>query len=234
MKPIDPPKRYKVLLVEGRKLLREGLCALLERHDDIQIVGEADDGRSAPRLIRSVGADVVVLNVIPPQQGAVEHVRRIVSQFPAVRVVVLTMDPTSPLLRELVNVGAHACLTKESSATELVDAIRAVMNGKTFLSPPLLDVMAGGYARPYPPSPVVAPRPLAPREREILARIAAGETTKEIARALGVGTKTVETHRRRMMQKLNKHTVAELTKYAVIEGLTPLEPTPVFVNAQYQ
>jgi DNA-binding NarL/FixJ family response regulator len=230
MKPIDTPKRYKVLLVEGRKLLREGLCALLERHEDIEIVGEADDGRSAPRLIRGVGADVVVLNVIPPQQGAVEHVRQIVSQFPDVRVVVLTMDPTSPLLRELLNVGAHACLTKESSATELVEAIRAVMGGRTFLSPPLVDMVMNGVSRPHQPLPAVV-RPLAPREREILARIAAGETTKEIARALGVGTKTVETHRRRMMHKLNKHSVAELTKYAVIEGLTPLEPTPTLVDS---
>ena len=222
MKTTATPEGIKVLLIEGRRLLREGLCALLERHDDIEIVGEVEDGRSAPKLIRALRVDVVVLNVIPPQQGTVEHVRQIARQFAHVRIVVLTMDPTSPLLRELLNVGAHGCLTKESSATELVEAIRAVTAGETFLSPPLADVMAHGNAPPRRPSRVVA-RPLAPREREILARIAAGESTKEIARALGVGTKTVETHRRRMMQKLNKHSVAELTKYAVREGLTPLE-----------
>ncbi len=224
--PTSPP--CKVLLVEERKLLREGLCALLERHHDLEIVGEVDDGPSALKVVGALAVDVVVLNVIPQQQGGVEHVRRLAKAFPGVRIVVLTMDPTAPLLRELLNVGAHGCLTKESSATELVEAIRMVRSGTTFLSPRLVDVMVSGAAvNGYAgPAVVVVPRPLAPREREVLGRIAGGETTKEIARALGVGTKTVETHRRRMMQKLNKHNVAELTKYAVLEGLTPLESSP--------
>ncbi|HEV2294278.1 MAG TPA: response regulator transcription factor [Tepidisphaeraceae bacterium] len=221
MTPENQPHTLKVLLAEGRKLLREGLCALLERHEDIRVVGEVDDSRAAAKLIPALAVDVVVLNVIPPQYGRADVVRAITKSFPDVRVVVLTLDPTPQLLRELLNVGAHGCLTKESSATELVDAIRTVMTGKSYLSPRLVDVMVNGYARPTSAPPV---RPLAPREREILQRIAAGESTKEIARALRVGTKTVETHRRRLMQKLNKHSVAELTKYAVLEGLTPLEP----------
>ena len=213
--------RIQVLLIEGRKLLREGLCALLERHDDIKVVGEVEDARSVSKLIRSLGVDVVVLNVIPQQVGGVDLVHAITKSCPSVRVVALTMDPTPHLLRALLNVGTHGCLTKQSSATELVEAIRAVMKEQTYLSPALEDLIANSE-----PDASMSPaprRPLAPREREILQRIAGGETTKEIARALGVGTKTVETHRRRMMQKLNKHSVAELTKYAVREGLTPLE-----------
>ena len=165
---------------------------------------------------------MVVLNVIPPQVGGVDLVHAITKSCPNVRVVALTMDPTPHLLRDLLNVGVHGCLTKQSSATELVEAIRTVMTDTMYLSPALVDLVANGNGHPLP-APSIPTRPLAPREREILQRIAGGETTKEIARALGVGTKTVETHRRRMMQKLNKHSVAELTKYAVREGLTPLE-----------
>ena len=210
-----------VLLVEGRKLLREGVVALLERHDHIKVVGEAEDGRSAAKLIRALAVDVVVLNVIPPQANTIKLVSSVAKENPDVRMVVLTMDPSSQFLRELLSAGAHGCLTRQSSATELVEAIRTVTTGKTYLSPSLVDVLLNGYA---PSAKERAPVPLlTSREQEILARIAAGQTTKQIAGALGVSAKTVETHRRRVMQKLNKHSVAELTKYALAAGLTPLE-----------
>jgi len=222
MKDTSTSSAIQVLLVEGRKLLREGLCALLERHDDIKVVGEVDDGHAVTKLVRALSVDVVVLNVIPLQVGGIDLVHALTKSCPDVRIVALTMDPTPHLLRDLLNVGVHGCLTKQSSATELVEAIRTVMTDTTYLSPALVDLVANGNGHALP-VPSIPTRPLAPREREILQRIAGGETTKEIARALGVGTKTVETHRRRMMQKLNKHSVAELTKYAVREGLTPLE-----------
>ena len=222
MKDMSPSNAIRVVLVEGRTLLREGLCALLERHEDMKVVGEFDESRSVTKLVGALAVDVVVLNVIPPQVGGIDLVKALAKHCPDVRIVALTMDPTPHLLRDLLNVGVHGCLTKQSSATELVEAIRTVMTDTTYLGPALVDLVASsnGDASPTPSIPT---RPLAPREREILQRIAGGETTKEIARALGVGTKTVETHRRRMMQKLNKHSVAELTKYAVREGLTPLE-----------
>jgi DNA-binding NarL/FixJ family response regulator len=159
---------------------------------------------------------VVVLTLTPRQPAETELVQAIAMGCPGVRIVALTLDPAPHFLRELLAVGAHGCLNRESSATELVEAIRTVMAGKTYLSP-RVDAVLHGYTRP-------ARAPLAPREREVLARIGAGDTTKEIARSLGVGTKTVETHRRRLMHKLGRHSVAELTKYAVLEGLTPLEP----------
>ena len=223
MKAIPALGPINVVLVEGRKLLREGLCALLERHDDIKIVDEVEDAQSVTKLVRTLAVDVVVLNVIPPQVGGVDLVQRLTSAHPQVRFVVLTMDPTPRLLQDLLTAGAHGCLTKRSSATELVEAIRTVMTEKIYLSPSLADAVLDGEPREAARVAAAPIRPLAPREREILQRIASGESTKSIARALGVGTKTVETHRRRMMQKLNKHTVAELTKYAVLEGLTTLE-----------
>ena len=222
MKETSASNAIRVVLVEGRKLLREGLCALLERHEDVKVVGEVDESRSVTKLVGALAVDVVVLNVIPAQVGGIELARAIRKSCPDVRIVALTMEPTPHLLRDLLNIGVHGCLTKQSSALELVEAIRTVMADTTYLSPSLVDLVASGDGHASPP-PSIPTRPLAPREREILQRIAGGETTKEIARALGVGTKTVETHRRRMMQKLNKHSVAELTKYAVREGLTPLE-----------
>ena len=232
-----------VLIAENRKLLREGLCALLSQYPEICVVGEVEDARAALVQYKALSADVLVITAMAAHGVGIEMVRTMIDSAPALRVIVLTVDPSPHFLHELLGAGIHGCLNKDSSATQLVDAIRAVMSGGTYVSPRLLDVMvakndgadgvsrADGDAlhestRASATAAVAAPpptRPLAPREREILRRIAGGESTKQIARALGVGTKTVETHRRRLMHKLNMHTVAELTKYAVIHGLTPLE-----------
>jgi len=237
MKPnLENSGQCNVLIAENRKLLREGLCALLGQYAEIRVVGEVEDARAALAQYKAVAADVLVITGIAVQGCGIEMVRSITDSAPALRVIVLTVDPSPHFLRELLGAGIHGCLNKDSSATQLVDAIRAVMSGGTYVSPKLLDVMvapgdgaSGADGDVVDESPRAAPvaslptRPLAPREREILRRIAGGESTKQIAHALGVGTKTVETHRRRLMHKLNKHTVAELTKYAVIHGLTPLE-----------
>ena len=241
MKPLrDNSDQWNVLIAENRKLLREGLCALLGPYPEIRVVGEVEDVRAALAQYQALSADVLVITVIAAQGGGIEMVRMIIDSAPALRVIALTVDPSPRFLHELLGAGIHGCLNKDSSATQLVDAIRAVMSDGTYVSPMLLDVMvarsdgasgADGDAlhestRASATATIAArppTRPLAPREREILRRIAGGESTKQIARALGVGTKTVETHRRRLMHKLNKHTVAELTKYAVIHGLTPLE-----------
>jgi DNA-binding NarL/FixJ family response regulator len=240
----DHPIRWNVLIAENRKLLREGLCALLVQYPEVRVVGEVEDARAALAQYKALSADVLVITAMAASGGGLDMVRAIAEAAPSLRLIVLTVDPSPQFLRGLLGTGVHGCLNKDSSATELVDAVRAVMAGGTYVSPKLLDVMASagasadaelkaadqspsaaaaavvGAVTPLPPP---ATRPLAPREREILRRIAGGESTKQIARSLGVGTKTVETHRRRLMHKLNKHTVAELTKYAVIHGLTPLE-----------
>jgi two-component system NarL family response regulator len=231
----------KVVLAEGSKLLREGLRALLEQcgGGEMRIVGEAADSTGALKLVRALSVDVLVLSVVAPHNGSATVIRTIARSFPHLGIVALSMDSSRHHAHLLLDAGAHACLAKESAATELVEAIRLATPRRAYLSTRLVDMVlrggdgnrAGGNASAAdadlgadgatrePPRE----RPLAPREREILSRIASGESTKEIARALGVGTKTVETHRRRLMHKLNRHTVAELTKYAVIEGLTRLE-----------
>jgi DNA-binding NarL/FixJ family response regulator len=233
MKPNPHSDRCKVLIAEDRTLLREGLCALLGQYDEIRVVGEVEDARAALLQRAAPAADVLVMTAMASQGRGIDVVRALVDGAPGLRLIVLTVDASPPFLRDLLETGIHGCLNKDSSATQLVDAIRTVMAGERYVSPKLLDAMATAGAHADAPSPTPPPpraaastppaRPLAPREREILRRIAGGESTKQIARALGVGTKTVETHRRRLMHKLNLHSVAELTKYAVIHGLTPLE-----------
>ena len=213
--------KINVLLADGRKLLREALSLLLEKQEDVRVIGEAEDGHDAVRLVKALSVHVVILNPTPATPSVSELVRSILKARPRVRVIVLTFNPAVEFVQDILDAGALGCLTKECAGAELMAAVRAVLENKLYLSPSLVDRVVKRYVRPSTRS--TPERSLAPREREILRHIAAGQTTKEIAAALGVGTKTVETHRRRIMEKLNRHSVAELTKYAVLEGLTALE-----------
>jgi DNA-binding NarL/FixJ family response regulator len=214
-----------VLISDGRKLVREGLAMLLARHDDIRVVGEADDSRSAAKLVAPLAAEVVVVNL--PQAGIMSEVpiarqivRELVGAQPRVRVIILGMRLAPPEVRELIAAGAAGCLTKECASEELVAAVRAVAAGKVHLGALLAEEVVRRYVKPSNGSPS-RPR-LAPREAEVLRRIAAGQSTKEIAHVLGVGTKTVETHRRRLMGKLDRYSIAELTQYALMTGMIAL------------
>jgi DNA-binding NarL/FixJ family response regulator len=211
-----------VLLADGRKLLREGLSALLEKHTDIRVVGEADDGEAAARLVRPLGVNVVVLNLAPPATSGIEVVSSIASAKKEVKVLALMFAPAAHTVRELLRNGATGCLARDCAGADLVEAIRTVAGGRTYLSHSLVDTVVHGYAR-RDGAHGSAPKSLAPREREILRAIATGASTKEIAASLKVKSKTIETHRRRLMEKLNLRSVAELTKYAVIQGISPLD-----------
>jgi DNA-binding NarL/FixJ family response regulator len=221
-------KRIKVLIADGRKMMREGLSVLLEKYPDIQVVGDADEADAAAKLARALLADVVVLNASQVARAA-ELVRAIVRARGAARVVAVLAHPSVNAVRDIVEAGALGCLTRECATDELVTAIRVVMKGQRYVSPHVGSLVVNNFVRPSSSSSLgngrgaQRSRELAPREREILRRIAEGQSTKEIAAALRIGVKTVETHRRRLMEKLELHSVAELTKYAVREGLTSLE-----------
>jgi two-component system response regulator NreC len=211
-----------VLVVEGGKLLREGLCALLEKHQDVRVVGEAGDTAAAAKLMRPLQARVVILNLpqagrITEHRAAVQRVRDLTRDHPEVGVIVLTLGLTPPAVRDFITAGAVGCLTKESASDELIAAIRTAAAGKVYLGARLTQQVVHGYAR----SAVArgTPKRLAPKETEVLRRIAAGQSNKEIAFALRMSARTADTHRRRIMQKLGRHSVAELTQYAILQGL---------------
>lgn len=209
-----------VLIADGKKLFREGLCLVLERQAGIKVVGEADDVRDVPRLVNSLSIHVVILDLTSPRAGDLEMIRAIVRANRTVRVVVLGHTPTPEHVQDLVKAGASGCLSRESAGAELVAAVVKVNAQGVYLSPALADRVVTRYMQPTAKHPR---RALAPREREVLRGIAAGLCTKEIALAMGVSSKTIETHRRRIMQKLDRHSVAELTKYAIANGLATLE-----------
>jgi DNA-binding NarL/FixJ family response regulator len=215
--------KIHVLLADGRKILREGLCVLLEKHADIKVVGEAEDAQGAIKLAKALSPDIVIVNLALATKGAQDLIQAMRVACPTARVLALTLWPNTTFIREILEAGAAGCLTKECASADLVTAIRTVMTHKVYLSPRIAEAVVNGYVLPAGGKAAGGARALSARERQILRRIADGETTKQIALAFKVSTKTIETHRRRIMQKLGKHSVAELTKYAVREGLTSLE-----------
>ena len=211
-----------VVLADGRKVVREALTVLLQQREDIRVVGDAAEVAGAIKLVRALPVQVVILSAAPRDRRAVDSLLRAAKRR-RTRVVVMLLGAQRDGARELLSAGVAGCVTRDAAADELVRAIRTVQAGQVYLSPSLIEEIVSGLG---PPSTAPGREPkLSPRERTILQRIARGDATKEIAAELNVSVKTIETHRRRLMIKLDRHSVAELTKYAVLHGLSPLEPT---------
>jgi DNA-binding NarL/FixJ family response regulator len=229
----------KVLLADDHRIVREGLKSLLEAQDDMQVVGEADNGRVALEMAAEHEPDVVVMDVAMPQLNGIEATRRLMNDHPDTKVVALSMHADRRYVSEALKAGAAAYLLKDGAFDELVSAIRAVVANKVYLSPRVAGVVVDDYVRRLPGdrsdghgnggAPEAggdfsnAFQKLTAREREVLQLMAEGFATKEIATRLHVSVKTVETHRRQLMEKLQLYSVAEVTKYAIREGLTSLE-----------
>jgi len=212
----------RVLLVDDHLLLREGLKALLAREADIEVIAEAADGEQAVEMARALSPDVVAMDLGMPGIGGIEAIRRIVEEGLPVRILALTMFAERVAVQEALKAGAAGYMLKNCAAAECVEAIRTVAADLPYLSPLITSLILREYAGEAGDRPS-APRHLAPRETEVLCLIAEGKSTKEIAFDLGVSVKTIETQRSRIMKKLNLFSVAELTKFAIREGLTPLE-----------
>ena len=216
-------RRIKVLLVDDHPIVREGLKAHLATQPDLQVVGEAANGQEALRLAREVLPDVVLMDLTMPQMNGLEAIARLPKKTPRAKVLVLTMHENKEYIAQSIRLGARGYLRKDTSPAELVRAIKAVHAGEVFLSPAASRVVADEFQRgDKPPTP--EPPLLSDREREVLVLIAEGLSNKEVADRLGIGVRTAETHRERLMRKLNIRTVAGLTKFAVARGLVPLEP----------
>lgn len=213
-----------VLLVDDHAIIREGLRSLLEKQPDMEVLADTDEGRKAVDLVRDLMPDVVIMDVTMAGLNGIEATRLINSEFPQVKVVALSIHSQRRFIADMLSAGAAGYILKECLFDELVQAIQAVAAGGRYLSPRIADVVVEDYVKHLSTavdSPLSA---LTGREREVLQMVAEGKSTKQIALDLHVSTKTIEANRRQIMEKLNVHSVAELTKCAVREGLTTLEP----------
>jgi DNA-binding NarL/FixJ family response regulator len=213
----------RVLIADDHQIVRQGLRTLLEKEHDMQVVAEGDDGRATVRLVREKVPDVVIMDVAMPDLNGIEATRQIISEFPKIKVIALSMYADRRFVVNMLKAGASGYLLKECAFEELVRAIRLVLTHKTYLSPGVTDIVVKDYVQGAPPNEPSVFSVLSPREREVLQLMAEGKSTNQIAFCLHVSIKTIETHRQQVMHKLNIRSVAELTKYAIREGLTTLE-----------
>jgi len=214
----------RVMLVDDHDVVRQGLRSLLEKQSDIEVVGEAENGRRAVELAAQLVPDVIIMDITMPDLNGVEATRRIKALEGGARVVALSMHSTRRFMAEVLKAGACGYLLKECAVAEMVPAIRTVMTGRPYISPKMTEALVDDYVRHVPDGTSPAMGTLTAREREVLQLLAEGKTTKEMAARLHVSVKTIEAHRAQIMEKLRIHSVAGLTKFAVTEGITSPEP----------
>jgi len=213
-------KKLRILLADDHIVMRTGLRALLERQPNLEVVGESENGRETVELVASLGPDVVVMDVAMPVLNGIEATKTIVTQRPATAVVILSMHADESYVMRALKAGARGYLLKDSAAADLISAIQAVSQNKSFFSPKVSHILAEDYVRVLKQKGAVDSYDLLTgREREILQLLAEGKANKEVATALNISPYTVETHRRHILEKLNLHNPAELILYAVRKGI---------------
>lgn len=210
----------KVLIADDHKIVLDGLVSLINEHRDMNVVGQATDGRSVVTLAMETDPDVVVMDLTMPILNGIDATRMIIQNAPDIRVIALSMHSEKRFIRAALKAGASGYLVKENAFDELVSAIRAVKDSKNYLCPVATKIMMLDYLHHIKAEGNFTDRDiLTPREREILQLLAEGRKTREIAGDLNVSVKTVETHRKNIMDKLDVRSIAELTRYAIREGI---------------
>jgi DNA-binding NarL/FixJ family response regulator len=214
-------KRIRVLLADDHTLIRAGISALLERMDRVEVVGEAVDGRHALKLIQELMPDIVLLDLQMPGLSGFEVLQETSKRFPAVKIIVLSVHDTEEYALRALRSGAAGYLPKSAASTELELAVDQVIRGEQYLPSILAQTVSVGSARGGN-TLRSGPMELTPRQREVLTLVAEGYSTKDIARALEISVKTVETHRAQLMERLGIHDVAGLVRYAIRIGIVKL------------
>ena len=208
-------RRTRILLADDHAVVRQGFKMLLDAQPDMEIVGEAGNGREALALAESLKPDVVAMDVAMPELNGIEATRRMAEAAPHARVVALSMHKDSVYVREILRAGARAYLLKDAVADDLVSAIRGVSRGEGYISPAVSNAVLDDYRR-HVTNPIDT---LTSREREVLQMLAEGKTNKEIASVLNLSVYTVDAHRGRIMEKLNLHSINDLVRFAVRNGI---------------
>jgi len=209
-----------ILVADDHQVVRAGLQNLLAQEPDLEVVGEAADGNEVVASAKALKPDVIIMDIAMPGMNGIEATRLIVADNPAVRVVALSMYADRRFVTQTLRAGAMGYVLKEAAFEELTLAIRTVMTGKPFLSPTLAGFVVEEFVQQVSPTPIKSLALLTGREQEILKLLAEGLRAREIAESLNIGQKTVEAHRHNLMNKLELHSIAELTRFAIREGLT--------------
>jgi DNA-binding NarL/FixJ family response regulator len=212
----------KILLVDDHKMMRDGLRALLEK-EELQVVGEAASGREALVSARRLRPQIVVMDISMPDLNGIDATQKLLAENPAIKVIALSMNSDRRYVRAMFRAGAVGYLLKNAASEELIAAVRAVADDLTYVSPSIASVLVDDALDGSRSAPGATVRALSTREREVLQLLAEGKSSKDIAGRLSIAVPTVETHRRQIMDKLSLRTIAELTKYAIREGLTSID-----------
>ncbi|HEV56599.1 MAG TPA: response regulator transcription factor [Phycisphaerales bacterium] len=210
----------RVFIADDHEIMREGMCALLRRRPDVEVVGQAADGRQAVRLVKELAPDVVIMDIGMPNLNGIEATRQMVADNPKLKVMALSTHSDGAIVAKMLKAGASGYMLKDSAFAELMTGIDAMARGNTYLCTKIARVIFSDYVNMLTNPKWSGGDGLTSREIEVLQLVAEGRTTKEIARILNVSVKTVDSHREHIMDKLGIHNVAGLTKYAVREGFT--------------
>jgi two-component system, NarL family, response regulator NreC len=213
----------KIILADDHQIVRQGLRTLLAGEPDMEVVGEADNGRETLKLVQQLAPDVVIMDISMPDLNGIEATRQLLVESPGAKVIALSMHSDSLFVLNMLRSGASGYLLKDCALEELVTAIRSVMRSQTYISPGVSDLLIQDLASSCTAEPSSAYSVLTVREREVLKLLAEGKGTQQIAASLGLSSKTIEAHRKQISHKLGLNSVAELTKYAIRQGLASLD-----------
>jgi len=212
----------RIIIADDHKIVRNGLRSLIEKELDIEVIAEADNGRNAIRIALELAPDVVIMDIAMPDLNGIEATRQIIAALPGTKVIALSMHADKRYVMEMLKAGASGYVLKDNAYEELASAIRTVLGNRTYLSPQVAEIIIGDYVKLAQTANDSVFSLLSAREREVLQLLAEGKSTARIAESLYISVKTVETYRQHIMEKLNIRSIAELTKYAIREGLTSL------------
>ena len=211
-----------ILIADDHEVARQGIRALLESHPGWEVCAEAKDGREAVELATNSKPDIALLDIGMPNLNGLDAARQILAMSPAIRILILTMHDAEQVVREVLAAGARGFVLKSDAARDLVDAVDALQHRRTFFTTRVTQMVMNGYLHQEKESQPLAKAVLTPREREVIQLLAEGKTSKEVAVALKLSVKTAETHRTNLMRKLDLHSVADLTLYAIRNGIVQI------------